>query len=208
MPLLLLLSCVAAIAAPSPAALDGAPDGLSTRLTIAVEWRTAVLPAQFREAALEEAAAIWQPYRLCCRWVDRGAEVTLTIDDEAMLAGPHTPFVTSLGWVAFLDGRPDRVLHVSVPGVRQFIRDLRVGGQSIDDLPARIRHIVMARVLGRAAAHEIGHYLLASAEHSRYGLMRPTFGAWEAASPERVWYRLEPIQVRTLESRTDRIAAP
>ena len=34
-------------------------------------------------------------------------------------------------------------------------------------------------VLGRALAHEIGHYLLDTATHARNGLMRPQFDAVE-----------------------------
>jgi hypothetical protein len=34
----------------------------------------------------------------------------------------------------------------------------------------------MGRVLGRALAHEIGHYLLGTREHSRSGLMRAAQG--------------------------------
>jgi len=34
-------------------------------------------------------------------------------------------------------------------------------------------------VLGRALAHEIGHYLLDTHTHARTGLMRPNFNALE-----------------------------
>jgi hypothetical protein len=34
-------------------------------------------------------------------------------------------------------------------------------------------------VLGRALAHEVGHYLLGTHTHARHGLMRPHFSAFE-----------------------------
>ena len=38
--------------------------------------------------------------------------------------------------------------------------------------PTILRHVVLGRVLGRALAHEIGHFLLRSRGHSQIGLMR------------------------------------
>jgi hypothetical protein len=49
----------------------------------------------------------------------------------------------------------------------------------------------VARALGRAAAHELGHYLLASREHARRGLMRARFNADELVSDYGAAFRLE-----------------
>ena len=38
--------------------------------------------------------------------------------------------------------------------------------------PRLIRELVLGRVLGRAVAHEVGHFLLGSREHAPFGLMR------------------------------------
>jgi hypothetical protein len=41
-------------------------------------------------------------------------------------------------------------------------------------MPQAGQEQTLARVLGRALAHEIGHYLLASPAHTATGLMRAT----------------------------------
>jgi hypothetical protein len=46
-------------------------------------------------------------------------------------------------------------------------------------------------VLGRAVAHEIGHYLLESSWHARYGLMRATIDAREFADLRTGSFRLD-----------------
>jgi hypothetical protein len=44
-------------------------------------------------------------------------------------------------------------------------------------------HYRLGVVLGRAVAHEIGHYLLSTATHAEHGLMRAEIGAREFADP-------------------------
>jgi hypothetical protein len=46
-------------------------------------------------------------------------------------------------------------------------------------------------VLGRAVAHEIGHYLLQSNAHSTYGLMRASIDAREFADLRSGSFRLD-----------------
>src|SRR5262249_62227512 len=42
-------------------------------------------------------------------------------------------------------------------------------------LPVALAETFLARALGRALAHEIGHYLFGTREHTTDGLMRPQF---------------------------------
>ena len=48
-------------------------------------------------------------------------------------------------------------------------------------------------VLGRAVAHEIGHYLLRTSSHSTQGLMRASIGAQEFADVESRSFRLDRV---------------
>jgi hypothetical protein len=64
----------------------------------------------------------------------------------------------------------------------------------------------MARVLGRAAAHELGHYLLASRQHSASGLMRTRFMSEQWVGDERTPFRLRPAERAMLEARLRALA--
>lgn len=46
-------------------------------------------------------------------------------------------------------------------------------------------------MLGRALAHEIGHYLLGTHTHARNGLMRSTFDALEFTDPRSGTFALD-----------------
>ena len=49
---------------------------------------------------------------------------------------------------------------------------MKVSDHPEHDWPDLLRDLVYGRVMGRALAHEVGHYLLRSRQHSEVGLMR------------------------------------
>lgn len=57
---------------------------------------------------------------------------------------------------------------------------------------------MIARVLGRVLAHEIGHYVLRSPGHAPSGLMRAVQTASELGEIAPVRYQLSAIDVRRL----------
>ena len=72
----------------------------------------------------------------------------------------------AIGWIRFMDGRPLRWIHLSVERAREMLS----GAPGTDRARARFavtRHPPTA--LGRALAHEIGHYLLRSLSYSGRG---------------------------------------
>src|SRR3954469_628186 len=86
----------------------------------------------------------------------------------------------ALGWIHFVaspNAAPAPVLMVSLAATRALIEQTVYRGMPVAQRPAALRQALLARALGRAAAHELGHYLLASSEHSRGGLMRARFDA-------------------------------
>lgn len=192
-------------------------------IDVAVVWRTASIPAADRGAILRQVSAIWERYGVRCRWraaatkargrdgilmdvspaasgASGAAEVTLIVEDP----GPRpavSPMVADLGWVRFRDGVPDPVLHVSVDGVRRVAAGARFTGHALESLPPPISAMLIGRILARAAAHELGHYLLGSAAHSTRGLMRARYSAWEAGSLEPGLVELDAPQRRLLRQR-------
>jgi hypothetical protein len=59
---------------------------------------------------------------------------------------------------------------------------------------------IVGRVFGRALAHEIGHYLLRSRNHSVKGLMRALQFAPDLVGQDRQVFALSPDQVTQLHS--------
>jgi hypothetical protein len=65
----------------------------------------------------------------------------------------------------------------------------------------------MGRALGRVAAHEIGHVLLALPNHQRSGLMRESFQAIDMVVPVRLQYTLSAMEIARLRHRSNWIVA-
>lgn len=77
--------------------------------------------------------------------------------------------VTTLGWIRFTaPDAPESQIHLS----RANAEDLMERTASLRDARAIQHEILLARALGRALAHELGHYLLKSRTHAASGLMR------------------------------------
>jgi hypothetical protein len=84
---------------------------------------------------------------------------------------PPPPPGTALGWIDFENGEPTRHITVSLPQVRRLLRHATWMDRRIAEAP-QLWTEFLARGVGRAAAHEIGHYVLRSAAHQATGLMR------------------------------------
>ncbi len=89
-----------------------------------------------------------------------------TLDDVA-----HT----GLAWIGFVNGEPQPHITVSVSAVRGLYEHGAWHGRPFSALPPRATVLFVQRALTRALAHEVGHYLLRSAEHTGRGLMRAVF---------------------------------
>jgi hypothetical protein len=100
----------------------------------------------------------------------------------------------SLGWIEFVDGRPSNVINVSTTAAAALLKASRWSG-----LPKNVQWIFLERALARAIAHELGHYLLASRQHTAQGLMRGQLTPDDIMQPRRSSYRLDRAQVQRLQ---------
>lgn len=91
-------------------------------------------------------------------------------DRPTPAASAHDP--EALGWIEFVDGRPQPVITVSLERARAVVNRAVVAGRPVSGWPPVVSDRLVAVALGRTIAHEIGHYLLQSSAHSRTGLMR------------------------------------
>ena len=140
------------------------------------------------DATLADAEAIWRPAGVALTW-RRAAratsndaapphQLTLMVDDGGTSAQDGR---TALGWIHFTGRTPEPEIHLS----RANAEDLMARTASLHDKPSVVQQILMARALGRALAHELGHYLFKSPTHRPAGLMKAVRPSLEFFSPGR-----------------------
>lgn len=136
---------------------------------------------------LDEASSVWGQVGVRFAWHvgdSPSSPVRVIVADEIRSAGPDLP----IGWIVFDGpGVPEPQIHVSrANGLRLLQATPGVGGR-FATMPRREVEVLMGRALGRALAHELGHYLLASEAHTARGLMKAQFPAYalfdESRSP-------------------------
>jgi hypothetical protein len=144
-----------------------------------------------QRALVNEAEAIWRDANVRLRWVtdnmspeqERPLRI-LVIRRVVSASNKHSWPVGEL--LRFQDS--SAVATASITSALRIIQ----GDPERDmlDLPA-MHQYQLGVVLGRAVAHEIGHYLLESNWHARYGLMRAAIDAREFADLRTGSFRLD-----------------
>ncbi|MFN7916451.1 MAG: hypothetical protein U0Q55_14010 [Vicinamibacterales bacterium] len=165
----LLLAAVALVATPQT-------ERPRVHLDVVME-RGVVLAFDDLRQALAHAVAIWRPV----------VDVSIALPDAPRPAGSADALRvvisnrrlegvdTGLAWIPFVDGEPQRELTVSMPGVRRLLEQGSWNGRPFTSLPKQASSLFLQRAIGRAVAHEIGHYLLRTRSHEGSGLMRAVF---------------------------------
>jgi|SRR5215204_3394721 hypothetical protein len=161
------------------------PTVLSVRFTTSNE-----LSAVSQGALINETESIWKDARVQLRWIrdnrstDEDRPLRIIVARRMMAA-------TDNQWpVAELMRFEDRSA-IALASISAALRIVEERPElPLVDLPA-MRQYKLGVVLGRAVAHEIGHYLLQSNAHSPYGLMRASIDAREFADLRTGAFRLD-----------------
>lgn len=151
---------------------------LALQLTAAVSTASTTLDAGTIQAATLEAARIWQPHLQLsfARAGDPRIEPDLTIVITDVVFAATNDEAVGIGQIRFsAPGKPMNMVYLSVSGARRLAADAQWRGLALEQTPERVRRTFLAHALGRALAHEIGHFLLRSTAHSTRGLMRPRY---------------------------------
>jgi hypothetical protein len=146
-----------------------------TSLRVVFDAARIVNPAM-RAKAINEAARIWAQYDVLLVTEEDGrctavapAAVTVTID----LGRDSGSANEGLGAIQFAsDGTPASAIALNFDAVTRIATSAPFMGLHPALWPAGLRDEIIARALGRALAHEIGHYLLRSPHHANSGLMQ------------------------------------
>jgi len=153
---------------------------------------------------LKEVCAIWHGY-LDIESVPAPGAGSFITDDVLTLVitdqPSRDPAAESLGWIEFVDGQPSRTITISRRAARLLGDHAALSDRPVTEWPAAVRQLFIVRALGRAGAHEVGHYLLASKAHESSGLMRASFPTNELIGGSATGFRLNAAELRQLERR-------
>ena len=136
---------------------------------------------------MKEVTRIWATYgvNVAARKAasrSRDGAVTLTVKIADGLNGQIG--AGTLGLIRFRDDVPDSEIVMYPDAIAALVSTTRFGTDDIFS-PAAFRDLILGRVLGRALAHEIGHFLLRSRVHSSAGLMRAFQPVAALVAPDR-----------------------
>jgi len=177
-----------------------APGGMSSRLIAAV---------------LAETAAIWRPSGVSFVWRFMPGVLKSSPANQPEAYLPNTLRLTigedrgvgrdgrvPLGWIVFDDVTlPEQEIYLSHANARTMMESAAGVVGIVEQMPIAQRETLLARAMGRALAHEMGHYLLASKAHTERGLMKAVLSAVELFQPDSAAFRIEPAQRRLVAAR-------
>jgi hypothetical protein len=191
-----LLSCLLGLVpSPPPLQIDVVFQGLPMR-------------SKIEASAMAEVASIWAAYGVDVRASSENDEgrdgaVRLTV---ALADGRAKHLAAgALGSIVFIDGVPRPAIVMYPKAIDALVSSATVAGLNDRQLTIDLRDLIVGRVFGRALAHEIGHYLLRSRNHSRAGLMRALQFAPALVGQDRQLFALSADQVTQLHSVMTRI---
>jgi hypothetical protein len=174
-----------------------------TTLTILL---TAPVSDPIRTTLIDEATAIWRRENVRLLWLAGGNPGTTQGPSIRLLVLPKGRPDVRTDAKSLVVGelvRPDTgraVAIVSINMAERIVRDASGGAPA----GSRPDPVLVGLVLGRAAAHEIGHYLLDTRTHVPRGLMRARFEMTEFADPRSTAFRLDPMSAGSLSERVRR----
>jgi hypothetical protein len=123
----------------------------------------------------------------------------VTVGDQRGIAPDHE---LPIGWIVFDDATtPEQEIYVSYANAMSFLRQSRGVVGIMENMPVNQREQLLGRAMGRALAHELGHYLMASKRHSSKGLMKATRTAYEFFTSDRGGFAIEAPDRRLIAAR-------
>jgi hypothetical protein len=138
------------------------------------------LTVEARDELKRETLAPWRAAGATVEWAARlpmvpaglgepeDVYVVVEADARATTDGQSIPMASIL----FVKGQPTTHITVHAGLVARRLAGLSFDERPLSEQPRLIRDRLLGRVLGRAVAHEVGHFLSRSSDHADTGLMR------------------------------------
>ena len=162
------------------------PTVLNLRLTTSNE-----LSGVSQRALVNETESIWRDANVQLRWLRDNTNTDVRRPLRILVARRAVTAASADSWPV---GELLRFHDKSAIALASITSALRIvqgdPGRQLLDLPA-MHQYKLGVVLGRAVAHEIGHYLLQTNDHAQYGLMRARIDASEFADLRTGSFRLD-----------------
>jgi hypothetical protein len=190
---------------------------LTPPLLIVAVYVAPGIPASTVARMLAETDDVWRPNGLTFVWQRAPAEAapygrageagryrpsTLRVQIDTERGQRAAEGQTTLCWIGFdRPDEPDQEIHVSYANAESLLEASQLVVGHVGTMPALQRELYVARAMGRALAHELGHYLLASKAHTPRGLMQTNRSAAELFGRQRVRFDLDAIQKQEAMSR-------
>jgi hypothetical protein len=148
-----------------------------------------------------EATRIWLRHGVELTWAypapARCDTVVPVLFDEEKLRRLAAPKRDALALTEFAGA--SRRIYVSAARAFEMVGQISLRSSAHETIGERDYR--QGTLLGRALAHELGHVLLSTLDHSASGLMRPVFGAKDALSVDERATELTPVETQRLATR-------
>jgi hypothetical protein len=194
---LVLLAIAVAVVAAGVHARGAEAARVDVRITMASD-----LPDAARRTLVEEVDAIWREAGVGIRWVEGhepdGSTRALRVLVVQRPVGSRHGGDWVVGELLRFDGGA-AIAVVSIARAEQIVHAAAAGTTRVT--PHAVVQRRLGVVLGRAVAHEIGHYLLGDGVHARHGLMRRTFQPREFADLRPRTFALDEHSQRLIHER-------
>jgi len=155
--------------------------------------QSALLPPAVRATAVAEAAAIWAPRGVLVDDGEPRSPIVLTVVASAAAAVRSRD--KPLGAIVFdAGGTPVPRILLYVSEILRLVRSTPFLGVDESHWPPSLRETIVGRAVGRVLAHEIGHYVLRSRNHTEDGLMRSFQRADDLVGLPRAQFTPAPIE--------------
>jgi hypothetical protein len=191
----MLAAIALAVVLPTVSITVHASPGVSPRL---VRWTFEEADAIWREAGVRIAWTLEAQKEPVPATPDRGDRLRVVIDyNRGMDLGADV----AVGWVVFEGDQPRPEIHLSYSNALAGLE--RIAPRTMMQLLSQMRSDeLVAIALGRALAHELGHYLLELKEHREDDdLMHASWTADELFGPDRPRFHLNAAQRLAIASK-------
>jgi hypothetical protein len=180
-------------------------------LRVDMEFKGLPMRPRLEAAAMEEATNIWAAYGVDVQKLnpsdaarDDAVRLSVVLADHA---DRRMTAAGALGSILFLDDSPEPTIVMYSNAIAALMSDVRMSEHPSSEWPLALQDAMHGRVLGRALAHEIGHYLLRSRQHSEVGLMRARQSVFDLVAAGRQSFFLSADETARLWSVTSSSSA-
>lgn len=188
---LALVETITMALSPDLAATARCLEGIAPVIRVRVQ-NASYLGEQTRRALMDEATSIWKASGVTVRWtfdVDPAIPGDVPSDVQVIVTraepGEGLAGRRPLAAIQFIDGAPTTRITAFPREAERLLSSIYLDDRLLAHRPSALRERTLGRVLGRAVAHEVGHFLFRTSHHTDRGLMRANHRTDDLIGPSR-----------------------